>query len=123
LVEQFGLRVSRDVRETDIISLQVVRRGLRPEPVAEGEALGSSIQGPSSYRGRGTTVSDLVVWLRSYSERPIIDDTGLDGKYDITIEWDPAAGNRGLQVAMRDAGFILLHARRRYAFLVVEQDS
>lgn len=123
LVEQFGLRVRRDVRDTDLIALQLVRRGLRPQPVEPDAEYAAGVAGRGFYRLRGGRVSEFMSWLRSYSQRPIIDQTGLDGRYDITLEWDSTAGSRAFQAALGDAGFLLIHKRGRYAFLVVEADS
>ena len=58
---------------------------------------------------------------RRRAQRPIVDETGLVGLYDIAIEWDPSGGRRSLQIAFRDAGFVLARGRRPYAFVVVEQ--
>jgi uncharacterized protein (TIGR03435 family) len=39
----------------------------------------------------------LIRSFRPYSERPIVDKTGLSGQYDATLEYDPrpAAGTHG----------------------------
>ena len=121
LVEHFGLRVRPDRRVTDVIALRLTRTGLRPEPVTPSEVTAQPRRAAHSYRGAGAPVSDLVQWLRPRAQRPVVDETGLVGLYDIAIEWDPSAGQRALQFALRDAGLVLARARRPYAFLVVEQ--
>ena len=123
LVEHFGLRVRRDVRDTDVIALQVVRRGYRPQPVDADAEYAPAVLGRASYRARGVPISEFVIWLRSHANRPIVDETRLTGRYDITLEWDPATGPRAFEAALRDAGFLLIHARKRYAFLVIEANS
>lgn len=123
LVEQFGLRVQRDVRDTDLVALQLVRRGLRPQAVEPDAEYAAGVVGQGSYRLRGGRISEFLTWLRSHARRPIVDQTRLDGRYDITLEWDPTAGPRAFQAALGDAGFLLIHKRMRYAFLVVDTDS
>jgi uncharacterized protein (TIGR03435 family) len=48
--------------------------------------------GRGSYTGQQITVSALLNWLKGATGRPVVDKTGLTGKYDITLRWTPDLG-------------------------------
>ena len=58
--------------------------------------------------------------MRSFARRPVVDETQLEGSYDVVVEWDLEAGSRALHVALGDAGFELAPASRRHLVYVVE---
>jgi uncharacterized protein (TIGR03435 family) len=37
-------------------------------------------------------MSDLALILSSYADRPVLDNTGLPGLFDIKLQWNPFAG-------------------------------
>jgi uncharacterized protein (TIGR03435 family) len=45
-----------------------------------------------SYTGQQVTVAALLNLLKGASGRPVVDKTGLTGKYDITLRWTPELG-------------------------------
>jgi len=36
-------------------------------------------------------VSDLALMLSTYSDRPVLDKTGVTGNFDIKLQWNPFA--------------------------------
>lgn len=61
-----------------------IRPGLRPIIFAEG--------GISHVWGGGEAISELVNYLSSVLKAPVIDKTGLSGKYDYNLEFSEAPG-------------------------------
>lgn len=120
LAEYFGLRVRTEARRGDVFVLRLARRGLVPEPVVPGSVPGEPVRAHGFYRGAGAPVEQLVRYLRSYGRRPIVDETGLVGLYDIVVEWDSDAGSRAFHTALGDAGFVLTPAQRSFLVHVVE---
>ena len=45
-----------------------------------------------SYTGQQVTVAALLNLLKGASGRPVVDKTGLTGKYDISLHWAPDLG-------------------------------
>jgi len=120
LVQHLGIQVRQGTRSGELLALRLVKDGLKPEPVAGplDPSLGARVRG--RYRGAGAPIADLIRFLRPFGKRPIIDETGLRGSYDITVEWDPEAGGRAMRAALRDAGFLLVGGEGDYPVWLVE---
>ena len=119
LVERFQLKVHLQPREMAIYEVRVSDRGIkmRRSPGA-AVTLEQDPWGPPKYRkgndgypeflpgqqgvaslftnyrwmGTGLSMEDIVRTLSAYSGRPVVDLTGLTGRYTIDIKWsvDPA---------------------------------
>ena len=42
---------------------------------------------------RNTTIEYIAGWLGTNLKRPVVDQTGLSGRYDFTIQWTPEQGD------------------------------
>lgn len=120
LAEHFGFRVRSERRQGDVFVLSLVRHGLVPEPIEPGSVEGEPVRVHGRYRGAGARIEHLARYLRRFGQRPIVDETGLAGHYDVALEWDPEAGPRAFHTALRDAGFVLTGAQRSFVVYVVE---
>ena len=40
-------------------------------------------------QGEAVDMSDLVLFVANWTDRPVVDKTGLTGIYDFTVEWRP----------------------------------
>jgi len=110
LEERFQLRVHSETKQKPVYTLSVSRTGqLRPSsctPSADPIPAGPEICGYSRYGTAGgnrtldwtgTTIADLVGFaLPGILDRPVLDSTGLTGKYDIHLEWTPDQATGGL---------------------------
>jgi uncharacterized protein (TIGR03435 family) len=38
---------------------------------------------------KSATIADLAQWLRSILGQPVMDKTGLEGRWDFTMKWTP----------------------------------
>jgi uncharacterized protein (TIGR03435 family) len=80
---------------------------------------------------RGMVLSNLVLNVSRWTDRVVVDDTGLDGKFDWDVQWTPddltadaanTPGGPSLFAALSDqAGFRLERHRRPVDVLVVER--
>ena len=52
-------------------------------------SLGSS-QHPGGYQAWSVTMSTFAEWLSACTQHPIADSTGLTGRYDIELSWEPS---------------------------------
>ena len=109
LAERFALRLHHETRPMPIYALVMAKSGgaLGPDlrrstrdcleewktqgmPDARNVACGS-IQGarPGSVAGQAAEMRPLVRSLWDWTGRPVIDRTGLTGRFDFTLRWAP----------------------------------
>ena len=86
--------------------------------VAQGEAF-SSRGGRDSYTATAVTGAHLAKWLEGRMGRPVLDGTGLDGHYDVSITWDPDVPDDLQRVLREQLGLILEDGRATVEILVV----
>jgi uncharacterized protein (TIGR03435 family) len=92
LAERFGLRFHREEKELPVFALIVSQSGSKLHK-SEGKpdglpALQFSARG--NFRATNAQVSDLVQELqRTVLNRPVIDRTGLNGRWDFSLVWTP----------------------------------
>lgn len=97
LAERFQLQVHREPKEIPEYVLTVGKTGAKLTPAPE-----PAVKGPTGIRGgcgqmtgMRTTMENFVFALTRQMRRPVIDRTGLDGKYDFQIDFTPDGGCRG----------------------------
>ena len=113
LAESLGVTVERGLRRGPVLALRLRPGALAPRPAVHGSPPGAAeaVRHPGRFEVNGAPISELVAFLAAASPLPVVDETGLEGRYDLRIEWDPASGPRGLRVALADAGFELVRTR------------
>jgi uncharacterized protein (TIGR03435 family) len=103
LADRFKLAVHWETRDLPVYALAVAKNG--PSLHASKEADGSS--GTSSSNGqfaaRGVTLTEiaraLTQELSKELGRVVIDKTGIDGRYDVTLKWTPDSGTASVDSA------------------------
>jgi uncharacterized protein (TIGR03435 family) len=101
LAERFHLKSHIDEREGPVYDLQIAKNGPKLSEVksaAEGSAHTS--RGPQASQGHGMgghgnrvmTTAELAQILAQIVGRPVIDKTGLAGKYQVALSWAPEPG-------------------------------
>ena len=116
LAERFQLKLHREMKELPVYALVAGKNGpkfreIGPEapepdksaPRQEGEAVPKSTSGPSRVM-RGT-VAQLIWLLSGVVDRPVIDRTGLAGRYEFPeLDWRGfGRERRGLQPDSQDS--------------------
>jgi uncharacterized protein (TIGR03435 family) len=109
LAERFKLRVHQEIRQLPIYELVVIKRTgeLGPHitraatdcmeewkkqgnPDARSLACGSLQRtGPGRVIGQAVEIGPLVANLHDWAGRPVVDRTGLSGRFDFTLDWAP----------------------------------
>src|SRR5262249_47236861 len=112
LAERFGLVQHREERRIPVYALVAKKKSAR---LHEAQNEGTPVM-----RGRGAemvferyTMDDLANLMRKLTrgERPIVDDTGIAGRYDFAIEIlsstpdNPSDAKRAAESAVTDPGF------------------
>jgi uncharacterized protein (TIGR03435 family) len=94
LAERFQLAFHREPKELSIYVLEVAKGGPKLKDAAKPDDLPALINVvyPQSIKlpARNVTMGDFVSMLqRAVLDRPVVDKTGLTGRYDFDLEWAP----------------------------------
>jgi len=136
LAERFKLRSHREPREMSVYGLTIETRGTRLQtsngPCAEDGCIDVA---PGILRVRNADIASIAATLSNMVDRPVIDQTGLAGRYDFSLKFDPTFQRRfdgqtvannptddpSIFTALQDLG-LRLEPRRTYVeVLVVDQ--
>jgi len=96
LTGRFQLAIHREMRETPVYALVTDKNGPKfheSSPEAKGILRTS---GRGKLIASGGTMQQLANWFSNTNgvDRPIVQETGLTGRYDFTLEWsNPLAGD------------------------------
>lgn len=94
LTERFQLSFHREPKELAIYVLRVGKNGarMRNSTTPDGAPALINVVYPQGIKlpARNVTMGDFVSMLqRAVLDRPVVDKTGLTGKYDFDLEWAP----------------------------------
>ena len=94
LVERFKLTFRREQKEFSIYALEIAKGGPKLTAAATNEptVMGPGVVHPQKVvlPARNTSVGDFCSLLqRAILDRPVVDRTGLTGRYDFDLEWAP----------------------------------
>jgi uncharacterized protein (TIGR03435 family) len=89
LAERFHVEVHRETREAPVYALTADKNGPKFKesgPDANGVLM---MKGRGKITGTGATMEQLIGWFSNANgvDRPVVDQTGLGGRYDFTLEW------------------------------------
>jgi uncharacterized protein (TIGR03435 family) len=96
LRQRFNLEVHRETRELPEYALEVAKKG--PKLIQDDASNGSNNARTGIQRscgqmiGTNTTVANLSLMLARQLDRPVLDRTGLTGKYNFQFAWTPDTG-------------------------------
>lgn len=95
LAERFGLRVHLDRREMQVYELTLAKGGPKfHESTTEGPPFFGN-QGKGAMLAQHVSMSDLAEKISEPLGRPVMDATGLKGRYDIHIDASAYMGSAG----------------------------
>jgi uncharacterized protein (TIGR03435 family) len=107
LADRFGLRVHRETREFDGFALQTVE-GPHKLRTADDST-------PTGTRSTAGTVTATAVPMAQFARlldqrlaKPVVDQTGLSGRYTFTLAWTPADDEVFLPPGAATAGLLAL---------------
>jgi uncharacterized protein (TIGR03435 family) len=99
LAERFKLALHRETKEHGIYALVPAKNGpkLKPAEIATGAPSGprrgnlSIMVGPDGahLKAPSATLANLAEMLSRFSERPVVDMTGIEGQYDFDLVFAP----------------------------------
>jgi uncharacterized protein (TIGR03435 family) len=95
LAERFKLKLHREARETPIYALTSgnprTRLAASKEPCSNDGCIDVA---PGILSARYVNMSSIAATLSNILDRPVIDQTGLDGRYDFRLKFDPTLQKR-----------------------------
>jgi bla regulator protein blaR1 len=102
LADRFKLKVSHETKELPEYALVVAKGGPKLQGANPGDTYPNGIKGPDGHAYPGTMrverghatgqalpMASLVMILSKLLGRTVLDQTGLKGKYDFTLQWTP----------------------------------
>jgi bla regulator protein BlaR1 len=109
LEDRFQLKIHRETREVPVYSLTVAQNGSKLKPFSEGSCAPMPLTVPKpalapgqqyckvnvsmrpAVDAQGSTLAEFSQLLTLVLDRPVIDKTGITGKFDIHLEFAPDA--------------------------------
>jgi bla regulator protein blaR1 len=116
LADRFKLVVHTESKELPIYSLMIAKNGPKLHEAEPGNTYDKAYKlqngapaGPGLHSdaagemtGQGVAIADITRWLSRQLGRKVLDNTGLAGKYDFTLKWNPdddeSSGDGGLSI-------------------------
>ena len=111
LAERFGLQVSHGTKELPVFALVVAKNGPKLHEAKAGDPYPNGIKGPDGrpaggpgmmrmhpgqLTGQALPTAFLAEVLSQQLGRQVLDQTGLKGNYDFTLEWTPELSRPGM---------------------------
>jgi bla regulator protein BlaR1 len=92
LADRFQLVVHKETKEESIYALVVSKSGPKLKEVKGADAKQGMNTGRGRSQGFAAPMEMLAQVLSNIVGRPVLDKTGLAGKYDFVLEWMPDVG-------------------------------
>lgn len=132
LADRFALRVQKIQKEMAGFELLVAgtQAKLKPSTTAE-ENPGSSRRIGQALVSNSITMATFAKFMGAYLAKPVVDNTGIRGLYDITLSWNeradqvPDAGSAGVSLisALRDQLGLKLTAKKVMADVIAVESA
>jgi uncharacterized protein (TIGR03435 family) len=132
LTDRFHLQFQRGQREMSRFTLTVAKGGSKIEatksaPDALQDQTGSTNNGHVSWRFTNNSMAEFAQFLQFVLDRPVVDQTGLKGKFDFKLQWttdpeaaaDPAAAPGFLTAIQEQAGLKVEPSRGEVEVLAI----
>ena len=104
LADRFGLKVHQETRQLPIYALVVAKGGPRFQPSKINGTTVSNGHAQITVTGSDHTVALLAEQLSRTLGRVVVDKTGLDGRYELSLKWTPDDAPGGAGTAPADTG-------------------
>jgi uncharacterized protein (TIGR03435 family) len=93
LLDRFKLKLHREERIESVYALIVGKNGPKLKAAEATQLPQPTRVGPWGFSMKNAPTASLAGILMRWSDRPVIDMTGLTGRYDIELSWPPTPGD------------------------------
>ena len=104
LADRFGLKVHQETRQLPIYALVVAKGGPRFQPSKINGTTVSNGSNQITVKGSDHTLALLAEQMSWSLGRIVVDKTGLDGRYELSLKWTPDDAPGGTGTAPADTG-------------------
>lgn len=118
LADRFKLSIRTESKELPVFELVIAKSGLKIQEAKPGDTYSEGVKGGNgkglggdlmvgfgttgSVRAQGIEIGTFVQGLSMYLKRPVVDKTGLTGRYDFTLHYAPDAKPRAPGASVSD---------------------
>jgi uncharacterized protein (TIGR03435 family) len=95
LAERFALKAHEETKEMPVYELLAGKNGHKLTPSAGGQDNRQMRMGRGQLNANGITMQQLAQQLAQQLGRTVIDKTGIDGAFDVSLQWTPEPGQGG----------------------------
>lgn len=93
LKDRFQLQLHRETRTAPIYSLAIAKGGIKSSVLSATQSPQKGINaGQGTMLGEAASMTQLAYKLSRLLQRPVVNNTGLEGNYDFKLEWTPDLG-------------------------------
>jgi uncharacterized protein (TIGR03435 family) len=92
LAERFSLSFHREKRELPVYAIVVAKGGpkLTKSTREPGSIPAVSFSPTGRFAAANASVADIATFLQRYVlDKPVVDQTGLSGRFDVNVRWEP----------------------------------
>ena len=100
LTERFKIELHREQKPLPVYELTVAKNAFKGKP-AEHADIRISFGGKGRKLTGADSMSGLAATLTNMLDRPVLDATGIQGTYDLNLEWTPDEREAGSVIAMK----------------------
>ena len=91
--DRFGLQLRHEQREMTYYALTVAKGGAKIAKAKDGDEASPDQTGEGhgymEMRYTANLMSDFALGMNYFTDRPVVDETGLKGRYDFALKWMP----------------------------------
>jgi uncharacterized protein (TIGR03435 family) len=120
LTERFQLKTHLEQRELAHLELSRGNKAMKIHPIAEGSDASKNRNGFGHIVSNGMTMEVLTTILSRFLRQPILDNTGLEGRYAIDLTWTPEPGTGASSSVERVEGPTIYNAVQEQLGLKLE---
>jgi uncharacterized protein (TIGR03435 family) len=92
LAERFGLKFHREKRDLSIFAVTIAKGGpklaaTKSDPDSLPDQTGNGNAGEQAWKFTNNSLNDFASLMQYFLDRPVVDETGLKGKFDFLLKW------------------------------------